>query len=72
MVRKIKLDDKEYDIENLSSQAQTALALLQFSTERMKELSDLQAVLNRAKNSYLESLKREVLSSKSGFLLDDD
>ena len=72
MGQKIKLDDKEYDVENLSDQAKATLASLQFATTRMQELTNMQALLQHAKKSYLDSLKKEMLSSKSGFLFSDD
>ena len=72
MSQKIKLDDKEYDVENLSDQTKATLALLQFATTRMQELTNMQALLQRAKNSYVDSIKKEILSSKSGFLFGDD
>ena len=72
MGQKIKLHDKEYEIENLSDQGKSTLALLQFATKRVDELSNLQALLQRAKNSYVDGIKKEMLCSKGGFLLDDD
>ena len=72
MVKKIKLYDKEYEVENLSNQAKVTLASLQFANTRMQELNNMQALLHRAKNSYVESLKQEVLASKSGLLFEDD
>lgn len=67
MGQKIKLDDKEYDVENLSDQAKVTLNLLLFTDKRIQELLDNRALLQRAKKSYIESLKIEVLQSKSGF-----
>ena len=72
MVKKIKLDDKEYEVENLSNQAKETLASLEFVNARTQELNNMQALLHRAKNSYIESLKQEMLSSKSGFLIEED
>ncbi len=72
MGQKIKLDDKEYEAENLSDQARATLASLQFATKRMKELNNMQAVLQRAKNSYVDSLKKEMISKKSGLLFGED
>ena len=68
MGEKIKLEDKEYDIEQLSQAGQTQLTALKFVTERIKELNNHQALLQRAKNSYVDSLKKEMLSDKAGFL----
>ena len=72
MGQKIKLDDEEYEVENLSDQAKGKLVSLQFVTARTQELSNMQAVLKRAKNSYAESLKQEMLSSKGGFNFEED
>ena len=71
MAQKIKLGDKEYDVANLSEQGKAVLNLLQFSTQKLQELNNMQALLQRAKNSYIESLKQEILSQKAGYLLDD-
>ena len=72
MSKKIKLDGEEYLLEDLNDQAQAALKSLQFVTTRVQELTNMQALLQRAKNSYVDSLKKEMLSSKGGFLLGDD
>ena len=66
MGQKVKLGEKEYDVENLSDHAKVTFASLQFATTRLQELSNMQAILQRAKNSYIESLKKEVLSTKAG------
>lgn len=72
MDQRIKLNDVEYKIEDLSDQAKVNFASLQFTDKRIKELSDMKAVLQRAKNSYVDALKKEMLSDKAGFLFDDD
>ena len=72
MAQKIKLDDVEYEVENLSEQAKAYIATLKFTDTRLQELTNMRALLQRAKNSYVDSLKKEMLSSKAGFLLDDE
>ena len=72
MSQKIQLEDKEYEIEYLSDQAKATLASLRFATIRLQDLINMKALLQRAKNSYAESLKQEVLSSKAGFLIKED
>lgn len=72
MGQKIKIEDKEYDLENLSDQGKATFVMLKFATTRIKELTNMQTLLQRAKNSYVESLKQEVLSSKAGLLLEND
>ena len=72
MGQKIKLEDKEYNVANLSDQAQATVTALQFVTTRMQELNNMQALLQRAKNSYVDSLKKEMISNKSGLLFGRD
>ena len=72
MGQKIKLDDQEYEVKDLSDQAKATLASLQFASTKMQELVNMQALLQRAKNRYVESLKQEVLSSKGGFNFSED
>ena len=67
-----KLDDKEYYIETLSESAKTRLTLLKFATERFDELNNQRALLQRAKQSYINSLKREMLADKAGILFDEN
>jgi len=72
MAQKIKLGDAEYEVENLSDQAKAYIATLKFTDTRLQELTNMRALLQRAKNSYVDSLKKEMLSSKAGFLFDDE
>ena len=72
MVQIIKLEDKEYEVNSLSDDAKLVLSLLQFTDRRLQELTNMQAIFRRAKNSYFKSLKTEVLSGKSGLFLQDD
>ena len=72
MVKKIKFDGKEYDLSELTEGARAQFASLQFVEEKLKELNNMQALLQRAKNSYVDALKKEMLSSKAGYLIDTD
>jgi uncharacterized protein YydD (DUF2326 family) len=72
MDQKIKFEDTEYEVENLSDQAKEILALLKFVTSRIQETNNMHALLQQAKNSYIKSLKQEMLSSKAGVLFGDD
>ena len=72
MTQKLKLDDKEYDISDLSEGARAQLTSLHFVDEKLMELKNMQALLQRAKNSYVEGLKKEMISGKAGFLFGDD
>lgn len=72
MIKTVKFEDKEYEFEKLSDKAKTTLNSLQFVESRILELKNYKAVLQRAKNSYLDSLKKEMISDKAGFLFGDD
>ena len=72
MAQKFKLDEKEYDVSELNENSRAQLTALAFVDEKLRELKNMHALLQRAKNSYVESLKQEVISDKAGFLLDDD
>jgi hypothetical protein len=71
MAKKIQIDDKEYLLEDLSTQAQNTLSSMDFVNGRIQELNNLRALLMRAKNSYISGLKSEVLSNKAGLHFDD-
>tara|TARA_Y100000385_G_C12485740_1_gene380927 strand:+ start:135 stop:350 length:216 start_codon:yes stop_codon:yes gene_type:complete len=64
---KIKLDDKEYDIANLSDRARELTDALQNVSARIQESNNMVAILNKAKRAYIEGLKSEMLSAKAGF-----
>jgi len=72
MAQKFKLDEKEYDVSELNENSRAQLTSLTFVDEKLRELKNMHALLQRAKNSYVETLKKEVISDKAGFLLDDD
>ena len=72
MAEKIKLDDKEYAIDHLSEEGKLNLSALSFASDRIEELNNHLALLMRAKNSYVGSLKQEMLSGKAGFLFGDN
>ena len=72
MGEKIRIDDIDYDLDSLSDQARAALGSLEFTTKRLQELTNMKALLQRARNSYMESLKKEVISGKAGLLFDSE
>ena len=68
----VKLGDTEYEVDDLSEPARAALASMQFADKQMLELNNMKSILQRAKNSYIDSLKKEMLSNKAGILFGDD
>ena len=72
MSEKFELDGIEYDVDSLTGEASATFNSIKFVMSRINELSNMQALLQRAKNSYIESLKKEILSNKAGFSIDND
>lgn len=72
MTDKVTIDGKEYSIENLGEESMAKLNSLQFAAQREAELSNIMNLFQRAKNSYVDSLKKEMLSNKTGLLFGDD
>ena len=72
MAQKFSLEGIEYDVNNLNKMARMSLSKIEFIIARMEELSNFHSVLQNSKNSYIESMKKEIISKKSGFLLEED
>jgi hypothetical protein len=72
MDQKFKLEDKEYDVENLSRRGKETLNSLQFTTRRIQELFKTKGLLARARQSYIDDLKKEIISNKTGFIVEDE
>ena len=72
MTYKINLDGVNYELDAISDQTKETVLSLQFTIQRIEELTNMQALLQRAKNSYIDSIKKEMLSKKAGFLFDDN
>jgi len=69
---KFLLDGTEYSAETLSDEGLNAAQGLRFCDKRIEEKTNMLALLTRAKNSYVEGIKTEILANKSGFLFGDD
>ena len=67
MAQKIKIDNYEYDIDNLSDTAQKVVEQLLGLDRVINEKNNMSALLVRAKKAYIEDLKSEMLSQKAGF-----
>tara|TARA_B110000003_G_C16587608_1_gene510505 strand:- start:1111 stop:1341 length:231 start_codon:yes stop_codon:yes gene_type:complete len=60
---KIKLDDLEYNTEDLSVRGVAVLKSLQFVETRLREIEHELAVHKTAKNTYMQSLIKEIEAS---------
>ena len=72
MAKAIRIGDVDYPLDNLSEQGKETFAAIQYADTRLQELKGLMAIMGRAKNGYVEDLKREILSEKTGLFLGDD
>ena len=70
MGKKITIDEKTYDLDDFSENARAQLVSLQFTMNKLSELKNMQALLARAKNSYIETVKKEILADKAGIGFD--
>ena len=68
----MKFQGKEYVVDQLGETALTKFLMLKFIKERIDEKTNQYALFQTAKTSYLDSLKKEILLCKSGFLIEDN
>ena len=66
MSQKINIDGVEYDFESFSPEAKAILEKFQHTETQIRDKQNLGALLTRAKNSYIQELKREMIEGKSG------
>ena len=61
---KIKIDDIEYDTDDMSDNAKAQVASLQFNEAHMNRLRNELAIADTAKIAYVNALKAELENSK--------
>ena len=61
---KIKIDDVEYDTDDMSDNAKAQVASLQFNEAHMNRLRNELAIADTAKIAYVNALKRELENSE--------
>ena len=59
---KIKLDDVEYNTEDLSEHAQATLKSLQFLEIQLKKINNEIAIYQTARSQYLAMIKDEIVN----------
>ena len=57
---KIKIDDVEYDTDDMSDNAKAQVASLQFNEAHMNRLRNELAIADTAKIAYINALKKEL------------
>ena len=66
MTQTVRIDGEERDPAVLSPEAQAQLSMVRFADARIAELTNMQALLTRAKKSYIDGLEREIIKARSG------
>ena len=66
MTRKLRIDGIEFDPAQLSPDLRAKVKLILFADARLKELANTKALMVRARQSYIDSLRREIIKSRSG------
>ena len=61
---KIKIDDVEYDTDDMSDNAKAQVASLQFNEAHMNRLRNELAIAATAKIAYVNALKKELESTE--------
>jgi hypothetical protein len=66
MTGKVRIDGVEIDPESLSAEALAHIESIKFADAQIAELTNMQALLTRAKKSYIDGLEREIIKARSG------
>ena len=66
MTGTVRIDGADYDLASLSAEAQAQLAMIKFADAQIAELTNMQALLTRAKKSYIDGLEREIIKARTG------
>ena len=69
---KVQFEDKEFELSELSEDAQSLILKVQYVDNRTAENRNLLKLLRKAKSGYMSDLKSEILTAKSGFNFLDD
>jgi hypothetical protein len=66
MTGKVRIDDEEYDLASLSAEALSQFESIKFADAQIAEMTNMQALLTRAKKSYIDGLEREIIKARTG------
>ena len=69
--QKFTFEGSEYSTENLSESSTKRFLQQQFTQQKLQELQNDAALLNKAKNGYIEDLKSEIVFGKLGVNIGD-
>jgi len=66
MTKSVRIDNVEYDIEQLSLAGRDLYERLSFTQSRLQEYNNMLALLMKAKNAYIADLKTEIVKGRTG------
>ena len=66
MTKSVRIDNVEYDMEQLSQAGRDLYERLSFTQSRLQEYNNMLALLMKAKNAYIADLKTEILKGRTG------
>jgi hypothetical protein len=66
MTGKVRIYGEDYDLASLTEEAKAQLDSIKFADARIAELKNMQALLRRAKKSYIDGLEREIIKARTG------
>ena len=66
MTQQINIDGIEHGLDTLSGDAKSFVARIQDADACIQEMKNLNAIFTRAKRSYIDELRREIIKGKSG------
>ena len=69
--RLIDLDEEEIELSDLEDGQRFFVDKYNFTVIQLKELNNMLAILQRAKNSYINEIEKEMISKKAGFIFED-
>lgn len=67
----LRIGTQDYDLRAATDEQMAAVERLRFAEVELYRLKNLKAFLTRARNAYIEDLKREVLRERTGYDLKD-
>lgn len=62
---KVKIDDREYDTDTMSAEAKGRLEMLVATENRLRELQRESAIMQTARNAYVQALKEVLTASEA-------
>jgi hypothetical protein len=70
MTKRFRIEGVEYDMEKLSQEGRDLCESLRFTQSTLQELSNMLALLTKARNAYIADLKTEIVKGRTGVDLD--